>query len=81
MDWAYTVCSRDGDVNVALPYNPGSTLKVAVGVLLDDRAADSGRDREPMRAPERGAYRDRDRGGPVMAADPGAAPGGYNYRY
>jgi uncharacterized protein YcfJ len=68
------------DVNVALPYNPGSTIKVGVGVVLDERAADTGR--EPGRGPDRGAYRDRDRGGqPVMAADPAAAPGGYNNRY
>lgn len=74
------------DVNVALPYDPGSTLKVAVGVVLDERAADSGRDpgrepaRESMRAPERGAYRGAQ---PVMAADPGVATNsaGYNYRY
>ena len=74
------------DVNVALPYDPGSTLKVAVGVVLDERAADSGRDtgREPardsMRAPERGAYRTAQ---PVMAADPGVATNnaGYSYRY
>ena len=69
------------DVNVALPYNPGSTIKVAVGVVLDDRAADNSR--APARAPERGTgtYRDRDRGGqPVVAADPGPQ-GGYNYRY
>jgi uncharacterized protein YcfJ len=66
------------DVNVALPYNPGSTIKVGVGIILDDRAADSGRD--PSRAPERGAYRDAQ---PVVAADPAAATNAtnYNYRY
>jgi len=31
------------DVSVALPYNPGSTMKVGVGAILDERAADSGR--------------------------------------
>ena len=32
------------DANVALPYDPGSTIKVGVGAILDERAADSGRD-------------------------------------
>ncbi|MEO7725982.1 MAG: glycine zipper 2TM domain-containing protein [Burkholderiales bacterium] len=31
------------DVNVALPYNPGSTIKVGVAAILDDRAADARR--------------------------------------
>ena len=31
------------DVNVALPYNPGSTITVGVAAILDERAADSGR--------------------------------------
>ena len=31
------------DVNVRLPYNPGSTIKVGVSVMPDDRATDSGR--------------------------------------
>ena len=44
------------DVNVILPYNPGSTIKVGVGIILDDRAADSGRD----------TYRDTQ---PVRSAD------------
>jgi len=44
------------DVNVMLPYNPGSTIKVGVGIIPDDRAADAGRD----------TYRDRD---PVRSAD------------
>jgi uncharacterized protein YcfJ len=68
------------DVNVALPYDPGNTIKVGVGVILDDHAADSGRD--PARAPERGAYRERD-AQPVIAADPAAATTntGYTYRY
>jgi uncharacterized protein YcfJ len=61
------------DVNVALPYNPGSTIKVGVGVIVDERAADAGR--EPARAPERRASR----GQAAMPGDP-AAPGGYNYR-
>ena len=30
------------NVNVKLPYNPGSTIAVGVGVILDDRSADSG---------------------------------------
>jgi len=34
------------DANVALPYDPGSTIKVGVGAILDERAADSGRDRD-----------------------------------
>lgn len=32
------------DVNVALPYNPGSTLKVGIAAILDERGADSRRD-------------------------------------
>lgn len=55
------------DMNVALPYNPGSTVKVGVAVILDERAADSGRD------PYRGAQ-------PARAADTNAA-GDYAYRY
>jgi uncharacterized protein YcfJ len=31
------------DVNVALPYDPGSTIKVGVAAILDERSADSGR--------------------------------------
>ncbi len=31
------------DVNVALPYNPGTTLTVGVAAILDDRSTDSGR--------------------------------------
>jgi len=54
------------DVNVALPYDPGSTIKVAVGVVLDERAADNGR--EPVGAPERGAYRDAPAGAPERGA-------------
>ena len=34
------------DVNVALPYNPGSTIKVGVSAILDDRAADARRGSE-----------------------------------
>ena len=34
------------DVNVALPYNPGSTIKVGVSVLPDDRSAEVRRDGE-----------------------------------
>jgi uncharacterized protein YcfJ len=65
------------DVNVALPYNPGSTIKVGVGIILDERAADSGRD--PALAPERSAYR----GAQPVTADSAAATNnaGYNYRY
>jgi uncharacterized protein YcfJ len=32
------------DVNVALPYNPGSTIKVGVSVIPDDRSADARRE-------------------------------------
>ena len=32
------------DVNVALPYNPGSTIKVGVSAIPDDRSADARRD-------------------------------------
>ena len=34
------------DVNVALPYNPGNTIKVGVSALPDDRSADARRDVE-----------------------------------
>jgi uncharacterized protein YcfJ len=40
-DVAYRYNGRD--VNVKLPYNPGSTITVGVGVILDERAADAGR--------------------------------------
>lgn len=32
------------DVSVALPYNPGSTIKVGVSAIPDDRSADARRD-------------------------------------
>lgn len=52
----YNVVYRfhDRDVSVALPYDPGtgSTIKVGVGIILDERAADAARE------PARGAYRD-----------------------
>lgn len=32
------------NVNVALPYNPGSTIKVGVSAILDDRSAEARRD-------------------------------------
>jgi len=60
------------DMNVALPYNPGSTVKVGVGVIVDERAADAGRDtyrgREPVRSADTDAtgdyaYRNDDRRG------------------
>jgi uncharacterized protein YcfJ len=40
-DVAYRYNGRD--VNVKLPYNPGNTISVGVGVILDERAADAGR--------------------------------------
>ena len=40
-DVTYRYTGRDA--NVRLPYNPGSTIRVGVSVLPDDRAADSGR--------------------------------------
>lgn len=43
------------DMNVMLPYNPGSTIKVGVGVILDDRAADAGRDNYRDTPPVRSA--------------------------
>ena len=55
------------DASVILPYNPGNTIKVGVGVILDERAADAGRD------PYRGAPAAR-------SADANAA-GDYAYRY
>jgi len=69
------------DVNIALPYNPGSTVKVGVGIVLDERAADAGR--EPYardRDRDRDAYRGAEQ---VNSVDSGAAGGngGYTYRY
>ncbi len=71
------------DVNVALPYDPGSTIKVGVGVVVDDRAADSGRGAAPGRAQTARAqdpYYDRDRSGPRESGrmpDEGRAQGPY----
>src|SRR3954470_12892786 len=62
------------DVNVALPYDPGSTIKVGVGVVVDERAADAGRD--PPR--ERQTYRDPQR---IAASAPAGDNPGYRYRY
>jgi len=56
------------DVNVALPYNPGSTVKVGIGIILDEHAADAGRD----------APRDAH---PAGAPDSGAAASNANYTY
>ena len=57
-DVAYRYNGRD--VNVKLPYNPGSTIKVGVGVILDERAAeraaDGGRDGYRDGAPASSAY-------------------------
>src|SRR3954465_12461304 len=48
------------DVSVALPYNPGSTIKVGVAAILDDRTAEMRRDEyrpdpndRPARRPQR----------------------------
>ncbi len=42
------------DANVTLPYDPGSTIKVGVAAISDERLTDSGRDRyrsaQPVRA-------------------------------
>lgn len=56
------------DVNVALPYDPGSTIKVGVAAILDERAADSGRD----------GYRDAP---PVRSADTNDAGDNANRNY
>lgn len=57
------------DIATTLPYNPGSTVKVGVGII-DDGAADNGREN----------YRGRS---PVSSADPSAPMNNanYNYRY
>ena len=47
---------NDRDVKVALPYDPGSTIKIGVGVVLDERAASA----TPTQ--ERGTERYSDRG-------------------
>jgi len=56
------------DVNVALPYNPGRTVKVGVGIILDEHAADAARD-APRDAP------------PAGTADSGPAASNANYTY
>ena len=43
------------DVNVALSYDPGSTIKVGVAAILDERAADAGRDDDSDAQPARSA--------------------------
>jgi uncharacterized protein YcfJ len=43
------------DANVALPYDPGSTIKVGVGAILDERAPGSGRDGYSNAQPARSA--------------------------
>jgi len=62
------------DVNVALPYNPGNTIKVGVGIILDDHAADaardSGHDRDVSRRPQ-----------PVTAVDTTVPANNANYTY
>ncbi len=60
------------DTRVALPYDPGTTLKVGVGVILDEHAADAGRE------PDRRAYRDAQ---PLAASAPASDNPGYQYRY
>ena len=66
------------DVNVALPYDPGSTIKVGVGVVLDERAADA--DREPERRADRDAQPNR-AAQPIAASAPAGDNPGYRYRY
>jgi uncharacterized protein YcfJ len=56
------------DVNVALSYDPGSTIKVGVGAILDERAADAGRD----------GYSDAQ---PARSADASAAADNANRNY
>jgi uncharacterized protein YcfJ len=43
------------DVNIALPYNPGSTIKVGIGAIPDERSAGSGRDGYGSTQPARSA--------------------------
>jgi uncharacterized protein YcfJ len=61
------------DANVALPYDPGSTIKVGVGAILDERAADSGRD-----GSGRDSYSDAQ---PARSADANAAGDYANRNY
>ena len=49
------------DVSVALPYNPGSTIKVGVSAILDERSAEARRDdrntrQDPYDSRRRGQY-------------------------
>lgn len=61
------------DANVALPYDPGSTIKVGVGAILDERAADSGGD---------GSGRDSySNAQPARSADANAAGDNANRNY
>ena len=57
-DVAYRYNGRDA--HVKLPYNPGSTITVGVGVILDERAADAGRygNAQPVSSANSGDYYD-----------------------
>ena len=52
------------EANVKLPYDPGNTLKVGIGVVLENRGADSGRggssNAQQYRYPEGSPATDRD---------------------
>ncbi len=61
------------DVNVALPYNPGRTIKVGVAAILDERAADGRRDNDRDARPVSSAntgdnYNDRSLSRPQQSA-------------
>jgi len=66
-DVVYRYNSRD--VNILMPYDPGSTIKIGVAAIIDERVADSGRDgyardgygsAQPARAIDANAARDYD---------------------
>jgi uncharacterized protein YcfJ len=70
------------DVAVILPYNPGNTVKVGVGIV-DDNAptAERGDERREERREERGDNR-RNRNSSYSRDDgPAAAGSNYSYRY
>jgi len=68
----YTVVYRYNgrDITTQLPYNPGNTVRVAVGIV----------DNQYPPAPTAAAPYDRDYGTPVRAREP-RPEGGYSYRY
>lgn len=81
----YTVVYRYNgrDVTTTLPYNPGATVRVAVGVV-DDTAPAAMRSPDPLlRAPNVRPVQGPQQGAaePPMHTGPATSPAGYPYRY